>query len=41
VIVDPEGNKLVPQQAFNLDIKNYINFLDSGKAAFRNKYGSN
>ncbi|HCN83584.1 MAG TPA: disulfide bond formation protein DsbD [Sphingobacteriaceae bacterium] len=34
VIVDPEGNNLVPPQAFNLDINNYIQFLDSGKKAF-------
>ncbi|MFD2161415.1 cytochrome c biogenesis protein CcdA [Paradesertivirga mongoliensis] len=34
VIVNPDGETLVPPQAFNLDIKNYINFLESGKAAF-------
>lgn len=36
VITDTEGRKLVPPQAFNLDITNYINFLDSGTAAFPN-----
>ena len=34
VIVNSDGRTLVPPQAFNLDIQNYINFLDSGKAAF-------
>ncbi|HEX8377321.1 MAG TPA: cytochrome c biogenesis protein CcdA [Pedobacter sp.] len=34
VIVNSDGKTLVPPQAFNLDISNYINFLDSGKAAF-------
>lgn len=34
VIIDPEGNNLVPPQAFNLDVNNYIQFLDSGKKAF-------
>jgi len=33
VIVDGNGKTLVPAQAFNLDINNYIQFLDSGKAA--------
>ena len=36
VIVDIEGKKLVPSEAFNLDVKNYIDFLDKGKAAFLN-----
>lgn len=31
VIVDASGKQLVPAQAFNLDINNYIRFLDSGK----------
>lgn len=35
VIVDGEGKSLVPPQAYNLDIDNYIQFLDSGIAAFR------
>jgi thiol:disulfide interchange protein DsbD len=34
VIVNSEGKTLVPPQAFNLDVKNYIDFLESGKAAF-------
>src|SRR5690606_31904185 len=34
VIVNAEGDKLVAPQAFDLDISNYIKFLDSGKAAF-------
>ncbi|WP_207429523.1 thioredoxin family protein [Pedobacter sp. SYSU D00535] len=34
VVVDTDGNTIVPPQAFNLDVKNYIQFLDSGKAAF-------
>lgn len=35
VIVDDEGKELVPPQAFNLDVKNYIDFLDSGKKAYQ------
>ncbi len=34
VIADHNGEPLVTPQAFNLDINNYINFLDSGKQAF-------
>lgn len=34
VIADHEGNVLVPPQAFNLDIQNYVTFLDNGKSAF-------
>lgn len=37
VIADHEGKTLVPPQAFNLDINNYIQFLDSGKRAFEKK----
>lgn len=38
VITNHTGEVLVPPQAFNLDISNYINFLDSGKLTFsRNK----
>ena len=36
VILNPAGEKLVPAQSFNLDIQNYIQFLDSGKQAFKN-----
>lgn len=35
VIVDHDGNQLVPAEAYNEDIQNYINFLESGLAAFR------
>jgi thiol:disulfide interchange protein DsbD len=35
--VNNEGNVLVPPQAFNLDVKNYVNFLDSGLTAYQNK----
>lgn len=35
VVVDNDGNQLVPAQAYNEDIQNYINFLDSGIAAYR------
>lgn len=35
VIVDGEGNQLVPAEAYNENIQNYINFLDSGLAAYR------
>lgn len=37
VVVDGEGNQLVPAQAYNEDIQNYINFLDSGLAAYQQK----
>lgn len=37
VIVNSEGNILVEPQAFNLNIKNYVNFLDSGLNAYQNK----
>lgn len=35
VVVDSDGNQLVPAQAYNEDIQNYINFLDSGIAAYQ------
>jgi thiol:disulfide interchange protein DsbD len=35
VIVDHTGKPLVSPQAFNLDINNYIEFLNSGKKAFQ------
>jgi thiol:disulfide interchange protein len=38
VIVGKDGKVLVPPQAFNLDINNYVNFLDSGKRAFLKQY---
>ena len=37
VIVNSDGNMIVPPQAFNLNVQNYIDFLDSGKAAFNGK----
>jgi thiol:disulfide interchange protein len=36
VIVNNNSKVLVAPQAFDLNIKNYINFLDSGLAAYRN-----
>lgn len=35
VIVDHEGNKLVPPQAFDLDVQNYVDFLQSGIEMFK------
>lgn len=35
VIVDTEGRQLVPAQAYNENIPNYIRFLESGLNAFR------
>ncbi len=35
VITDNEGNVLIPPQAFDLSIDNYINFLNKGKEAFK------
>lgn len=35
VIVDSDGKQLVPAQAYNEDIQNYVNFLDSGIAAYQ------
>lgn len=37
VIANHNGEVLVPPQAFNLDISNYVKFLDSGKAAYSKK----
>lgn len=34
VIVDGQGNQLVPAQAYKEDIQNYVDFLESGLAAF-------
>lgn len=36
VIVNSEGETLVPPQAFDLNVNNYVEFLDNGKAAFLN-----
>ncbi len=35
VLLNNEGAKLVMPQAFNLDIQNYVAFLDSGKKAYQ------
>ncbi|MEJ7780041.1 MAG: cytochrome c biogenesis protein CcdA [Daejeonella sp.] len=37
VITDHEGKVLVPPQAFDLNIDNYLNFLNKGKLAFGGK----
>lgn len=37
VLVGNDGKPLVAPQAFNLDVKNYVDFLDSGLAAYQNK----
>lgn len=37
VIVDGDGNVLVPPQGANYDPKNYIAFLESGIAAYKNR----
>ena len=37
VIADHTGTVLVAPQAFNLDVNNYIKFLESGKIAFEKK----
>lgn len=37
VLVDTEGNNLVEPQGHNLNIENFIEFLDSGVAAFEKK----
>nr|WP_294896364.1 thioredoxin family protein [uncultured Pedobacter sp.] len=36
VLLNSDQKVLVKPQAFNLDVKNYINFLDSGLAAYQN-----
>lgn len=35
VIMDGEGKRLVPSQAYDLDVQNYINFLDNGLKAYK------
>ena len=37
VILDSDGNSLVPPHAYDLDIASYIKFLDDGVAAFNKK----
>lgn len=41
VIVNAKGDVLVPPQGANYDVKNYIEFLDSGKAAYEKNNGRN
>lgn len=36
VLLNSDQKVLVTPQAFNLDVKNYVNFLDSGLAAYQN-----
>src|SRR5690606_16232019 len=37
VVVDTDGTKLLPAQAYNLDIQNYIQFLRSGLEAYKSQ----
>ena len=37
IITDHDGKIMVPPQAYNLDISNYVSFLDKGKIAFEQK----
>jgi thiol:disulfide interchange protein DsbD len=39
VILDSDGNSLVPPHAYDLDIASYTKFLDDGLAAFNKKSG--
>jgi len=41
VIVNAKGDVLVPPQGANYDVNNYIEFLDSGKAAYQKNNGRN
>jgi len=41
VILDGDGNSLVPAHAYDLDIAAYIKFLDEGVAAYNKKMGIN
>ena len=41
VIVNAKGEVLVPPQGANYSVKNYIEFLDSGKAAYEKNNGRN
>ncbi len=41
VIVNAKGEVLVPPQGANYDVNNYIEFLDSGKAAYAKNNGRN
>ncbi len=37
VLLDPDGNQLVPPKAYDLNVDNFIRFLDSGLEAFRKR----
>jgi len=37
VILDGEGNSLVPPRAYDLDVKAFIDFLDKGVEAYNKK----
>lgn len=37
VVTDENGKQLIPAQAYNEDIPNYINFLERGLEAFKNR----
>ncbi|MDT3404112.1 thioredoxin family protein [Mucilaginibacter terrae] len=41
VIVNTKGDVLVPPQGANYSVQNYIEFLDSGKAAYEKNNGRN
>jgi len=36
VIVDADGKRLIPPQAYNLDIQNYVQFLKDGIDVYEN-----
>ena len=35
VIMNGEGERLIPAQAYNLNVQNYISFLDNGLKAYK------
>jgi len=37
VLIDHKGNKLVPPRAFDLDVDEYVDFLDKGLQEFNNR----
>jgi len=39
VILDTSGNVLVPPRAFDTDVQGFVDFLDSGQAAFKTNQG--
>ena len=36
-ILDPNGNLLVPTKSYDLNVDNFIKFLDSGLEAYKSK----